>query len=330
MQIFVAYPTNSEFQPWESIYVPRFLDDLRGNPGEYAVASSFDEADMILLYESNMHKPRDQDERLSREPVLRRACEKVCTLNYEDSPGGYLRGLYSSLEDDKYDPAIHRSWPAINLPNDDVYDVDDETIRAASPERLFSFAGSASHPLRRRLLDRFSRPAEHYRVTEIKRWFDHTAAEHHGYIKDILASQFVLCPRGHASYTHRIAEVMALGRVPVVLADHWVPFSIAESDYYLRIPERQLGELEGLLAAKQADAAAMGAHARNVWWKYFSRQNRARAVLDAIRALMETPGAAVSLENYRRRWSSGRFKRMNKLTFAQRAWRRVKRSLRQR
>ena len=121
---------------------------------------------------------------------------------------------------------------------------------------------------------------------------------------------------------------MALGRVPVVLADHWVPFSIAESDYYLRVPENQLGELEDRLADKQAVAASMGAHARSVWLKYFSRHNRARAVVDALRTLLADPAATVSPESYCRRWGSARFKWVNKLTLTQRAWRRIRGSLR--
>ena len=71
MRVFVTYPENSKFQHWESIYVPRFVDDLRGNPGEHSIAPDAAEADVIVLFESNMHKPRDQDERLLAEPLLR-------------------------------------------------------------------------------------------------------------------------------------------------------------------------------------------------------------------------------------------------------------------
>ncbi len=313
MKVFFAYPTNSQFAPWEGGFVPSLKEEMAADKdGEHEIADSPESADLVVLVESQTWKDHRQSQRLQAEPLLVAACHKVVTINYEDSPAGYLRGVYSSLESSKSDPAIHKSWPLMFLPNWDIYGVPIEDIENRRSKFIFSFAGAITHPFRRRLFEHFRGEREGYRVIETRPGGVYGESERRGFINDILNSDFVLCPRGAASYSHRIPEVMALGRIPVIIADGWIPFSIPESDYYIRIPEADVSRVADILQDLRKEAAARGEYAREVWLRYFSKGSRARSVANVLSQLVtaETP----TLEKYRRRWKSRKFRTINRLT----------------
>ena len=325
MNVFVTRPAHFDSQPWEEGYAQGLAEELHVSaPGTYRIVEQAEEAEMVLLVESNKHKAAKSASLFLREPTLTGFCAKVCSINYEDTPAGFLRGLYTSLEGDKFDAAIHKSWPAFYLPNEKVYEADESRLWSTPPSYLFSFVGSVSHPFRRALIDRYSAPNPRYRVVESKGWYNHGTEENHGYIHNVLSSHFALCPRGHSCYTHRIAEVMALGRVPVVIADRWIPFSIPEKDYFIRVPEAAAGDLETILAARRPEAETLGRRARMIWLKYFAKATRARAAADAARDLVARAAEPLTLAAYRRRWHSARFRRANQLELWQRAWQKCK------
>ena len=85
------------------------------------------------------------------------------------------------------------------------------------------------------------------KVYEVDRWYDHTEQEKQQYVDDILDSRFVLCPRGFAAYSHRIIETILLNRVPVIIADDWIPFSFPVDNYYVQIPEKELDNIQSIL-----------------------------------------------------------------------------------
>ena len=84
-------------------------------------------------------------------------------------------------------------------------------------------------------------------VYEVDRWFNHTEQELQQYVDDILDCRFVLCPRGLAAYSHRILETILLHRVPVIIADDWIPFSFPADKYYIQIPEKDLNNIHDIL-----------------------------------------------------------------------------------
>jgi hypothetical protein len=328
MKVLTTRFDHLKAQVWEGGYAPGFSRELAGDPqSTYQVLHSPEAADLIVVMESNLHTGFEHIPVLRRERLLVDYCAKVSVINYEDRPSGFLRGLYSSLEGPRFDPSLHKSWPAIYLHNEEVYDVGEARIAGTRPARLFTFVGSLSHPLRARLVERYSQPSPLYHVREVNKWFNHDPEERADYVTQALLSRFVLCPRGHAQYTHRIAETMALGRVPVVLADGWIPFSIPEQDYFVRVPEADLGNLEQVLRALEPEAAARGRRAREVWCKYFSRETRAHAATDALRDLVARAPEPLTLAAYDRRWRSYRFRHANGRTLWQRAQRKLERTL---
>ena len=212
--------------------------------------NNVNDADLVVLVESCSFKTQKNIKDLEAILYLNEGNKRLCSLNYEDSPPGFLPGLYSSLEAFKFDPAIHISWPHLVLPNEKITT---SPVNAAQniPAWLFTFSGSCSNPVRRKIFNHYKNHSDKYKVQEVKKWYNHDEHEKQLYIDDIRGSKFVLCPKGIASYSHRITETLALGKVPVVIADDWVPFSIPEQDYYVRVKEKDVFDLVPILEEKE-------------------------------------------------------------------------------
>jgi hypothetical protein len=230
-------------------------------------------------------------------------------INYEDAQVGAIPGLYSSVESPNFKPNFHLSWPHLHFPNKYV----DERGSTSLPEIewLFSFTGSCSHAFRQRLFERYSHRTDDIHVQEIKRWYNHSETEALNYVTEIQKSAFVLCPRGIASYSHRIIETLALGRVPVVIADDWTPFSIDESDYLIRVAEKDVDQLEEILRRAMNDYAQIQARAQAVYLHYFSPSQRYPMALKKLAQLAETLSPNIDSDFLKHRLNSRDFRAQN-------------------
>jgi len=242
----------------------------------YQFVDQADDADVAFYVDSNK-APRGIGE---YQRLLQWAMEKrkfLFALSIEDQPLGVLPGIYTSLEPVNFDPKLHLSWPHLEAPNRVVEDALETSQRQHS--LLFTFSGSCSHPLRRKLFSTYgSEQNGIWNVQEIKRWYNHTEDEHEKYVEDILNSYFVLCPRGIACYSHRIFETILLERVPVIIADDWVPFSFAEQDYYVKIPESEVGNMASLLGQELEKYDDYLANLKIVKAKWLSQDRYSKAI----------------------------------------------------
>ena len=314
----------AQIQSWEQGEIERIAGLLRAAPFElgFELVSSARDADLVVLLESCTFKTR-HDIPMYRALLQEHGPERLCCINYEDGPPGFLPGLYSSLESYRFDPELHRSWPHLKLPNERI-DETDASTRDAAPLLLFTFSGACSHPLRRALFDKFeSRPGRH-KVREIKRWYDHNDAERMQYVVDIAQSKFVLCPRGIASYSHRILETLALGRVPVVIADDWVPFSIPEAGYFVRLAECRIDDLEAILGGEESRYDVLSARAREVYQKNFRPDVRYVVALQQLAALSRAKSSCLGQAELKDRWNSRSFWKSNDWCLEQRVVRRLR------
>lgn len=87
-----------------------------------------------------------------------------------------------------------------------------------------------------------------------------------GFRSEIARSVFCLCPLGWAPWSPRLVESVALGCVPVVIADGIrLPFpdAIRWPDISLHLPERDVGRLEAVL--RHVAATNLSAIQRNLW-----------------------------------------------------------------
>lgn len=87
-----------------------------------------------------------------------------------------------------------------------------------------------------------------------------------GYLSEIVRSVFCLCPLGWAPWSPRLVESIALGCIPVIIADGIrLPFETAVpwSEISLTVAERDVGKLRRIL--DYVAATNLSAIQRNLW-----------------------------------------------------------------
>ena len=331
MNVLFAFPEGVRMQPWEDFFLTEIRAHFREHPeSAYRLVEDPALAEIIVLLESNAFRSQHDIASLERQGLIRDYPEKVFTINYEDHPAGFLPGLYAALSVKRYDPQRHAAWCYLFPPNPEVYRVAPVALDEAHA-LLFSFRGAPSHECRERLFALKLPTVTFVRVTRIDRWYDHTRDEQQDYVAEIVRSRFVLCPRGLAPASHRLFEVMALGRCPVIIGDEWVPPEAVDWERCsIRVAEQDIGGLPELLDRRAGEAAELGRQARQVWEQFFSPERRFEAALDAIVRLRDRRPAGYDERAHQKRWRSYRFYRLNGWALDQRlaraagkAWRRI-------
>ena len=188
---------------------------------------------------------------------------------------------------------------------------------------LFTFSGSCSSPIRREIFDLYKSCPGKYKINEVKKWYNHNLGEKKSYINDIRQSKFVLCPKGIASYSHRITETLALGKVPVVIADDWVPFSIQEKGYFVSVKENDLSNLIQILAQKEIVYEKLKTNAINVYKKYFNPQFCYSMALNQLADLYTRQLLHIDSVYIRHRWNSRKFWKNNRWCIEDRIVRKI-------
>jgi len=270
----------SKVKNWEVEFLCRVKSELSQHTptSSFQVVDAVEEADVVLHVDSN----RSTKDLATHRKLLQWAHEEgkyAFALSFQDQPLGVLPGIYTSLSPWNFEPSLNLSWPHLEAPNKNVESAPQASLKDAS--QLFTFLGSCSHPLRRKLFSMYeSGNQDRWKVGEIRRWYDHTDDEHKNYVTDILNSHFVLCPRGIAAYSHRIFEAIILERVPVIIADDWIAFSFPEKDYYITIPENELENITSRLERELENYDFYLSNLRTVKSKWFARNTRYRTVVE--------------------------------------------------
>jgi hypothetical protein len=247
--------------------------------GRYTLTDDPVEADLLLFVESARdHGPAgDHFEGVRRDPLYRRFRDKAFLYSALDWPVAFVPGVF---------PSIERGWCWRSRARSGAYlGVENTYIEprifppdSDAPHFLASFVGCTSRArVRFRLLE-INDPTIHVvdntmaflgaleaglagEVDRLKREFSEISA----------ASRFILCPRGRGVSSIRLFEAMQMGRVPVVLADGWVPPDGPDWDSFLvRVPERDVGRLPELLRRLDPTAAVRAAAARRAWEAWFA------------------------------------------------------------
>ena len=297
---------------WEPQFLLRVQTELaqQGPDSTFRLVDDVEEADVVFYVDSNQ-SARSLSE---YQKLFQWASEKqkfLFALSIQDNPLGAFPGIYTSLGPANFDPKLHLSWPHLEAPNRIVEDAAETPPTQDS--LLFTFSGSCSHPLRRKLFSIYESGSDaRCKVREVKRWYDHTESEHETYVEDILNSRFVLCPRGIACYSHRIFETILLDRVPVIIADDWIPFSFAQEDYYVKIPESEVGNIASHLERELEKYDDYLQDLRKVKAKWLG-QNRYRKVIEDFLSFHRQHKAAHDPKVLLDRLKSPEFRRSNDL-----------------
>lgn len=153
----------------------------------------------------------------------------------------------------------------------------------STPTALWSFYGSSvTNPeLRLRILGLADDEAETCDTTNwsTKSDLDQALAREE-FAAAIGRSAFVLCPAGFGPSSHRIFETMRAGRVPVILADQWVPpLGVDWTRCCVRVQESEVARIPELLRTLADGAPEMGAAARATWEMAFAPQTWLRSLV---------------------------------------------------
>jgi len=331
MRVSFSYINKAYLRDYEKAYLPAFSEEFRLNSAgsELVYETDHDRADIIVLWEGFEYKSPDYVSLLENDLLIRNHAERVYVINYDDHPEGFLAGAYTSLEQPFFKPDIHRIWPFYEMNNRRLYELSLEDVQIFKPSKLFSFRGAASHSIRKILFQIYSKPSNDYIVEHVKKWYDHADDDRMKFARLALDSAFCLCPHGYCSYTPRITEVMAMARVPVIIADDWIPFSFPETaPYYIKVPESEIQRLPEILQARRADAEAIGRNARMLWERYLSPSTRAVSLVQSLANFSKINRTKPTFDAYRERWHSRELRRQLGWTFPQRTALRVEQHVR--
>jgi hypothetical protein len=236
----------------------------------HAITDDPDAADVILFVDpDDPYLASD----VTSHPYVARYRDKCFVFDASDRVVPFLPGVYASIRRGQYDPARVRSgfFPSVG-----EYD----WIRAdaaASQRWLFScLADLQANPVRR-AVGRLRHPRALIKDTTAdpgnvdghpRDFYDRF---HREYAEALTCSLFVLCPRGVGASTMRLFETMKAGRVPVVISDDWVaPDGPDWASCSLRVAERDVPHVAGILERHEAAAITMGRQARAVYESWFS------------------------------------------------------------
>ncbi len=281
----LAFVQSSSAAGWEKEFLERVKNEL-SQPcisANFQTVNQVEQADLVLYFDTISRKSTRKDLSACRDLLERVQATggAIFALNFEDRPLGILPGIYSSLRPNNFDSTLHLSWPHLEAPNSNVETASSKCL--GHEPFLFTFAGSCSHRLRRKLFSLYASGAGsggRWKMVEVDRWYNHTEDEHKQYVQDMLNSRFVLCPRGIAAYSHRIFESILLERVPVIIGDDWVPFSVPEQGYYVRIAEKDIGQIAPILERELENYDDYQSNLRKLSSNWFGKRLRYRNVVE--------------------------------------------------
>jgi hypothetical protein len=267
-----------------------------------------EDADAILL--TDAAGGPDLVRALMSDPVIRDHWERVYIHSEEARPFRLLPGLYTSLPRRGGDPEISRAigypcWTPSGMNR--CIDQSATYPPERNPDLLYSFVGRRCHPVRDRLFEMTHDPSTTV-VFDTLRTYRHFAGgvgrppeAQRSYVDIALRSRFALCPRGWATSTLRVYEMMALGVAPVILADRWVPAHGPDwSRCALFVPERLAGELPRILAERADEWRVLGDAAFAAFREYFAPERQFRTLTNALADL--APVSAAARRRLQLRW----------------------------
>lgn len=230
------------------------------------------DADLILFTQCHLLPDDWRLNAIRGAPVARQLRHKVAVYDMRDTPWCGFPGVYVSMPRHTFNRDFQRAWSYLRMPVE-------EPVTGIEPDLLFSFIGSPTHRCRDPLFKLAHPDAV---VDEVRRFvfFDPSSLrfeERRAHFRDVLSrSRFVLCPRGKGTSSFRLFETLAAGRVPVIIADDWVPPSGPDWETFcLRWPEGKSAGLIEAIEERDRDwpamsAAALAAHrehfAPDVWF----------------------------------------------------------------
>ena len=240
---------------------------------------------------------------LRQNRVWQKCPEKSFAYYEGDSPPNFLHGLHSSASKALADSGRFQAcaYPVHQLCYPNPHPSAAE-LAATAKDLLFSFAGRASHRVRRQLFaQNFDRADV---LVEDTSGYNHFAGQTENnrtrarrpYWEMAGRSKYALCPRGAGTSTMRIFEMMEAGIAPIIVADDWLPpLGPSWEAFALFVPEYEISSIYEIVKTHEDEYAHRGHLARQAWEQYFSPQNYWSFILASVRRIQENQNYPESL-----------------------------------
>lgn len=284
------YIPNDHVDGWPRQWIKQVTErlhqyELAGHGGIHSLAKQPEDADAILFSTYGI-EPLDSNfyQTIREHELVNKFIQKCFLWCEKDLPLPLLPGIYASLPNFLLDPNIHQAFCYQKTLNKYL---EEQVLITTKPDVIFSFVGSISSPIRAKILNQSWEKSGGLVLSQKSLWggidFGDHQAELKSYAEFLRKSLFVLCPRGNGQSSYRIFEAMQVGRVPVIIADHWVaPAGIDWSACSVQIPEKQVHQIPDILESYRPMASQMGDQARKVWLQWFSPERQLNSLGEVL------------------------------------------------
>ncbi|MCE7071029.1 glycosyltransferase family 47 protein [Dyadobacter sp. CY327] len=243
---------------------------IHSDTTHFQVVNSAEKADVVIF-------ENDTPSYIRRTKEYKQYPEKCVVIGEFDEPTYFLPACYASNKSGVLSHKRIKTIPYFlsqrKVPNAFV----DHSVSEEPKKFLYSFMGGSTSWVRKKLF-KLKVPASDVRIKETNNYqhwnyesdyVNRKELSQRQYADMLAQSAFFLCPRGAGISSIRLFEVMKAGRVPVIIADNWVPVDeIPWDEFSITVAESDLPRLDEIIRARKDDAAAMGLKAREAWEKY--------------------------------------------------------------
>jgi Exostosin family len=193
-----------------------------------------------------------------------------------DIPIDYMRGMYTCMPRNRFNPTRHHACGYMTPVNEFIEELFLKSN--CEPDIIFSFMGFPNSLLRKKMFRKnffanlpniLIENTSHFNVWDSSILEKDKIKKYYASILD--RSQFVLCPLGNGTATYRLYETMQMGRVPIIISDQWVPpAGPAWQEFSIRVSQDRITEIPEILNAFKYRYAEMGKLARQAWERWFA------------------------------------------------------------
>jgi hypothetical protein len=274
--------------PFVDIPVDEF-EELAGLDrfGVHHITNDAGSSDIVLFPHCHMLATDWRLTAIREHPLNQAHREKVMVYDERDRPWCAFPGVYISMPSRAFHYRAQRAWGYFRLP---------QIVEPYKfPDLLFSFIGSVGGNRTRQTLFELRHPSAVVEEVRAFTFYDpsspHFETRRARYREIVQRSRFVLCPRGAGTSTFRMYEALSAGRVPVIVADDWVPPMGPDWETFsLRWPERQTRGLIETLEERDSDWPALSAAALQAYGEFFAPEVSFHRIVELCRELIESGG----------------------------------------
>ena len=253
---------------------------------KHSLCTSAEEADIIVFVE-NTHFDDYLYSKVRQHPLVQQYREKTFMYNETDKPWSALPGLYCSMPRRFFQHSKQVASPYLCTPNEFIKDVHTWNVEK---RWLFSFVGSTSHRCRHDVVALTDDGSGVQDTSDFNVWdctIDTKAAQGKNFAQTMAESKFMLCPRGIGTSSYRLFETLEAGVAPVIIANQWVPTPHINWDFAVRVDERDIKSIPGLLRSISDEAADRGQAARAAWESAYAPDVMFDTVAESLEWLLE-------------------------------------------